>query len=53
MPELSKDKNKVVSPVDEEEEEEEDKGEETPRDDQKKKRKLGRNFSLVQTVERG
>ena len=51
--ELSKDKNKVVSPVDEEEEEEEDKGEETPRDDQKKKRKLGRNFPLVQTVERG
>jgi len=48
--------SKVVSPIDEEEEEEEEEEvQKTPRGriGEKKKRKLGGNFSLVRTVERG
>ena len=49
--------SKVVSPIDEKEEEEEEENEvqKTPRGGvgEKKKRKLGGNFSLVRTVERG
>ena len=51
--------SKVVSPIDEKEEEEEEEEEnevqKTPRGGvgEKKKRKLGGNFSLVRTVERG
>ena len=46
--------SKVVSPIDEEEEEENE-VQKTPRGGvgEKKKRKLGGNFSLVRTVERG